>query len=272
MDVYAERIAKKENKNPPDVIAIIDADTQYMTFPTLQSVFPEKGLLKLKAHGAQVMVFQHVTKNLLGVEQVPDFMLTFPVYVWKDTFRNLRNHVVKYHNGISFEEALLKSALDVPGYYSQFCIWMTYAYHFERHRYSFHLQPFPGSDTTYFNKFVNHSVPQIRTMLHTKFDPIDAIIKGCCFSYQLYKLNHTLMEKCFQGNTNTHYELVCENMWAAHDQNKIIWKTNNTITDHYSNVHKSFFYFKKESLKLKMKNCLNYVLKFPDTRDIFPRC
>jgi hypothetical protein len=183
-DMYADRVAKAYSISPPNVIAIVDADAQLQTFPTLESIFPESNFydhsisntaatntvahFKLRAFGLGLDMFSEATQRFLGKPQVSIFMVTFPVYIYSETLKNLRNYVEKFHN-MSFDDAFEKTMMESRTYYSQFVIILSYAYWFEREKYSFHIQPWPDNQLAkIYSDLVPHSIPQPRIFIHTK--------------------------------------------------------------------------------------------------------
>ena len=202
LDTYADKYAKMHGLQSPSILAIVDADAQFQTLATAESIFPEYNHsnvvskqklnikivdsdFKLKAHGIDMIMFSEATRLFLNRPQVGNFMLTFPVYVYKDTLTNLRQYVSKLHNkpfDVAFEQVMTTSST----YYSQFAIIMTYAYWFERERYSFHIQlagntSVDQSTTQSSTQYSFISKPPVRIMLHTKFPLLEPIQKGCCF-------------------------------------------------------------------------------------------
>ena len=288
-DIYAANIANMYSIVQPQILAIVDADSQLQTFSTFESVFPEMTLydlissnssinrknkhFKLRAFGVGRDLFFHATELLLGKPQIADFMVTFPVYVYLDTLKNMRSHVEKLHN-MSFDDAFEKSVSSSTTYYSQFAIILSYAYWFERDRYSFYIQPWTGTENKPYSDLVRTSVPQPRVSLHMKTNPQQAIMKGCCFSYQL---NDTIMNAAlyhvftnvnrtkirnlcnsFDGYENQ-YEATCEYLQYPNDADMHIWKQNDTMTKHYRSVIRDVQYLSAESRNKKIMACVNYL-------------
>jgi hypothetical protein len=300
-DVYAEAIAKMYSIPQPEIIAIVDADSQLQTFPTFESIFPESNFydidslnkstdsksrqFKLRAFGLGLDMFSEATQLLLGKPQVADFMVTFPVYLYLNTMRNLRNYVEKLHN-MSFDDAFEKCMIKSRTYYSQFAILLSYAYWFEHEHYSFHIQPWPGNELNeFYSRLVPHSVPQPRIAIHIKNTPKQAIIKGCCFSYQLNNsvTNDSVYQQLDQqdrakmrdlcnsfGNYENHYEATCEDLHAPTTDGMHIWKHNDTMTKHYKNAARDIQYLSNASKNRKMMACIHY-LSDPDAQLWFPQ-
>ena len=249
LDTYVDNYAKMNGLESPRILAIVDTDAQIQTLTTFESIFPEfdhssvvskqklkMGLVdsdfKLKAHGIDMEKHSEATRLFLNRSQVANFMLTFPVYVYKTTLVNLRQYVSKLHNK-TFDAAFEAIMTTSRTYYSQFAIILSYAYWFERDRYSFHIQPV-------INTLVNHPItkssiqdfivfkPPVRVMLHTKFGLLGPIQKGCCFSYELsqpemiddaeftddVKQNISRICNSF-GSVESHYEMACEDPYTS---------------------------------------------------------
>ena len=288
-DVYAEKIAKKYSIPPPKIIAMLDGDSQFQTYPTLQSVFPESNYysssrlprnvggrdseLRLRAFGVGRGMFSEATRLFLNRSQVADFMVTFPVYVYTDTLSNLRQYVENLHN-MSFDEAFEKSMIKSRTYYSQFAIILSYAYWFERDRYSFHIQPWPGNELNkYYSDLVPDSVPQPRVTIHMKSNPRQALMKGCCFSYQLNNSVAQVSQEIDEqdwvrvrelcnsfGDYENHYEATCEYLQYPSDPNMHLWRQNDTMTKHYKSVASDLQYLSTESKNKKIVACIHYLL------------
>ena len=295
LDTYADKYAKMHGLQSPPILAIIDADAQLQTLATPQSIFPEYNHsnivfkqklnikledsdFKLRAHGLAMGLFSEATHLLLNRSQVANFMVTFPVYVYKTTLANLRQYVSKLHNktfDAAFEETMIKS----PSYYSQFAIILTYAYWFEHDRYSFHIQSprntlvdlLTTQNSVPHNSFILK--PPVRVMLHTKFSLLGSIQKGCCFSYNLNqpeniddaeftadaKRNISHICNSF-GSVESHYEMVCEDPYTANLERRMIWKRNDTITEHYERVKEILRALSKESIKKKKNVCSKFLI------------
>ena len=76
------------------------------------------------------------TEKALNVSQSIDFMTNFPISFWRSSLPRLRSKIMEVTKSQSFDKAFSKVA-EVP--YSQFTIIFTYAFHFEKHLYTFHL-------------------------------------------------------------------------------------------------------------------------------------
>ena len=77
------------------------------------------------------------TETALGFPCVTDFMVYFPVYIYRDTFTNCREYILKRFNTRNFEEAFQKF---YTGYISPVTIILSYAWYFERDRYDWNLK------------------------------------------------------------------------------------------------------------------------------------
>jgi hypothetical protein len=289
-DIYAKKVANIYSIVKPQILAIVDADSQLLTFPTFESVFPEMSFynisnsnrsinqkmkqFKLRAFGIRMDLFSEVTELLLRKPQVANFMITFPIYVYLDTLKNMRTYVQKLHN-MSFDAAFEKSILKSKTYYSQFAIILTYAYWFERERYSFYIQSWPETKLMKSHSDLPpSSIPQPRVSIHIKANPKQAIMKGCCFSYQLKDIimntslyfvftyvNRTrIKDLCNSfGNYENHYEATCEDWRQPNDDDKYCWKQADTMTKHYKAVARDIQYLTPESRNKKIMACINYL-------------
>ena len=282
-DIHADAVAKRYEIPPPKIVAIVDADSQFQTFPTFQSAFPEWDVktggkeFKLRAFGVARDRYSQGTELLLGKLQVADFMVTFPVYVYLDTLKNLRDYVEKRHN-MSFDDAFEKSVTQSRTYYSQFAIILSYAYWFEKHRYSFHIQAWPGhySQQELFSDLEVHSIPQPRVSLHLKSNPKQALMKGCCFSYQLntsaihatQTQAHIGLEDWRKvsalcnsfGDYENHHEATCEYLQYPSDPDMHLWRQNDTMTKHYMVVASNLQHLADQSKNRKIMACVHYLI------------
>ena len=293
LDTYADNYAKMNGLESPRILAIVDADAHLQTLATFESIFPEFdhnsvvskqklkiGLVdsdfKLKAHGIDMEMFGEATRLFLNRSKVANFMLTFPVYVYKTTLVNLRQYVSKLHNK-TFDAAFEATMTTSRTYYSQFAIILSYAYWFERDRYSFHIQPQINTLVNYSitQSSVRHSIvlkPPVRVMLHTKFGLLEPIQKGCCFSYELDQpkmiddaeftdnLKHAISRICSSfGPVESHYEMVCEDPYTSNLEQRMFWRRNDTITEHYGRVKKALESLSKDSIRKKKKACSKFL-------------
>lgn len=293
LDTYADNYAKMHGLESPRILAIVDTDAQLQTLATFESIFPEfdhsrvvskqklklrlvDSDFKLKVHGLDMKMFSEATRLLLNRSQVANFMITFPVYVYKTTLTNLRQYVSKLHNK-TFDAAFEAVITTSRTYYSQFAIILSYAYWFERDRYSFHIQPqrntLVGHSMT--QSDVQHSIvlkPPVRVMLHTKHGLLGPIQKGCCFSYRLDQLEMTdgleftdnLKSKISRicgsfGSVESHYEMVCEDPFTTNLGRRMFWRRNDTIKEHYHRVKKALKSLSKESIQNKKNACSKFL-------------
>ena len=293
LDTYADNYAKMNGLESPRILAIVDADAQLQTLATFESIFPEfdhssvvskqklkmgsvDSDFKLKAHGIDMEMFSEATRLFLNRSQVANFMLTFPVYVYKTTLVNLRQYVSELHNK-TFDAAFEATMTTSRTYYSQFAIILSYAYWFERDRYSFHIQPVINTlvDHPITKSSVQNSIvlkPPVRVMLHTKSGLLGPIQKGCCFSYELDQpkmiddaeftdnLKHTISRICNSfGSVESHYEMVCEDPYTSNLGGRMFWRRNDTITEHYGRVKEALKSLSKESVRKKKNVCSKFL-------------
>ena len=293
LDTYADNYAKMNGLESPRILAIVDADAQLQTLATFESIFPEfdhstavskqrlkmrlvDSDFKLKAHGIDMGKYSEATRLFLNRSQVANFMLTFPVYLYKTTLVNLRQYVSELHNK-TFDAAFEAIMTTSPTYYSQFAIILSYAYWFERDRYSFHIQPVINTlvEHPITKSSVQHSIvskPPVRVMLHTKSGLLGPIQKGCCFSYELnqpemidgeeftddVKQNISRICNSF-GSVESHYEMVCEDPLTSNLEQRMFWRRNDTITEHYGRVKEALKRLSKESIRKKKNACSKFL-------------
>ncbi|XP_038060227.1 uncharacterized protein LOC119731324 isoform X1 [Patiria miniata] len=119
------------------IIGWTDSDAVFTTPVTPENIF--------NGHRLRVLTFTDMkrmhklrwydsTLKAIGKAMVSDFMTYFPTFVWRDTFTNCRNHIMKHMNVSHFEDAFLQLA-----HLSPVNIIMNYAYYFEHDRYDWHL-------------------------------------------------------------------------------------------------------------------------------------
>ncbi|ESO88964.1 hypothetical protein LOTGIDRAFT_154033 [Lottia gigantea] len=121
-----------------DVIAWTDTDGKF-TSPVTKDNIVNNG--KLRAKGMDTFKYtigwSQLTERMIGHPMISDFMTYFPVYIWTDTVKNCRKHILKHMNVTSLETAFMKTG--PGGDLSPVNVIMTYAYYFEHDKYDWHL-------------------------------------------------------------------------------------------------------------------------------------
>ena len=123
------------------VIAYMDSDSSFFTPVTKSTIFNGT---KVRALGTGctfkwrwVNTWARTTQMALGLPFVVDFMTYFPVYMYRDTVTNCREHILKHFNTRNFEEAFRKF---YKGFISPVSVLMSYAWYFERERYDWNFE------------------------------------------------------------------------------------------------------------------------------------
>ncbi|XP_022111486.1 uncharacterized protein LOC110990696 [Acanthaster planci] len=108
----------------------------------------------------------------MGKNLVADFMTYFPVYIWTDTIRNCRKHILRHMKVSNFEDAFRKLKLK-RARVSPVNILLNYAYYYEHDRYDWHLDV--NNDLEAYNSKhlqpgfeikPNDTVPDVRVTVH----------------------------------------------------------------------------------------------------------
>ncbi|ESP04529.1 hypothetical protein LOTGIDRAFT_170772 [Lottia gigantea] len=161
------------------IIAWTDTDGRFTSPVTLQNIFAGD---KLKVKGMSAFQHSHIagwariTQEMLGKSQVSDFMEYFPVYIWRDTITNCRNHIIQHMKVRDMDEAFVR-VLSRRDNISPVNIIMSYAYYFEKHRYDWHINLEKYTLENYNNKFVSKGfellpsdiTPDLHVTIHHKY-------------------------------------------------------------------------------------------------------
>ncbi|XP_050419161.1 uncharacterized protein LOC126832440 [Patella vulgata] len=175
--LYSSFIMDKFISTP--IVALIDTDVKFTTPVTRENILNGN---KLRVKG--LYMFHHVwlktwdtfTEKMIGKPMPTDFMTFFPMYIWRDTITNCRNHILKYVNVSTIEEAYIKIGSQLTGSMSPSNIFMTYAFYFEKERYDWHIDIGNGNLKKY-NKLhllPGHEltsvdmIPDLHVALHAK--------------------------------------------------------------------------------------------------------
>ena len=123
------------------IIAWMDNDVAFFTPVTKSSIFTGT---KLRVIGTEctfsygwVQEWATTTELALGLPYVADFMIYFPVYIYRDTFAHCREYILKRFNTTNFEEPFRKF---YKGHLSPVSIILSYAWYFERDRYDWNFK------------------------------------------------------------------------------------------------------------------------------------
>ncbi|XP_046864008.1 uncharacterized protein LOC124457885 [Xenia sp. Carnegie-2017] len=138
------------------VIAWVDSDTAFSASVTDRSMYNGT---KLRVIGTdctlrRVKFARLCDKNVffaLGQAAVADFMLHFPIYIYRDTFANCRKFLIKRFKAQDFEEVY--KSLSAHGLICPVTLVLNYAWHFERERYEWSLKICTASLDQYNRKF-----------------------------------------------------------------------------------------------------------------------
>lgn len=138
-----------------DAIAIMDTDVTLSGFVMPEGIFApggrkEDGGHRIRIKGTQYYEWhQQSTAEMIGKYSIGDFMCHFPIVFWRSTLANLRRHLARQSTNGSAEGTLddvwRRLARDHDGIYSQFTVIGSYAWHYERDRYDWHIEGYTPS-------------------------------------------------------------------------------------------------------------------------------
>ena len=176
------------------IIAWMDSDASFISPVTKSSIFTGT---KLRALGTEcsfidswVHAWARTTELALGLPYVADFMIYFPVYVYRDTITRCREHILKRFKTSNFEEAFRKF---YKGFISPVSIILSYAWYFERDRYDWDFKI--CKELTEYNKrfpnghaigqeYVNDFLTKPQTACHHKEVLVPNILVSYCLSHE----------------------------------------------------------------------------------------
>ena len=176
------------------IIAWMDSDAAFITPVTKSLIFTGT---KLRALGTEcsfidswVHAWAKTTELALGLPYVADFMIYFPVFIYRDTITHCREHILKRFNTVNFEEAFRKF---YKGFISPVSIILSYAWYFERDRYDWNFKI--CKELTDYNKrfpnghaigqeYVNDFLTEPQTAFHYKEVLIPNILVSYCLSHE----------------------------------------------------------------------------------------
>ncbi|XP_022104137.1 uncharacterized protein LOC110986522 [Acanthaster planci] len=176
------------------IIAWIDTDGMFTTPVTSENIFNDHQLRVVtftdwnipRKHG-----WDKTTKLAMGMNLMADFMTYFPVYIWRDTVRNCREHILRHMNVSNFEDAFRKLKVK-RARISPVNILLNYAYYFEHDRYDWHLDVnnnLEAYNTQHlapgFEIKPNETVPDVRVTVHAGKHFVKApnpMLQGYCIA------------------------------------------------------------------------------------------
>ena len=243
VDIFARQVAAALNVSAPEIIGVVDLDSQMVTLPTLGDIFPKPGKLRIFGLVYPYPYYLTTAQILLKAPAVVDYMITFPFFMHAGSFGRMREHVAKLH-GLSFEEALVKAVVASPNgsYYSQFCMLGAYVYHQEKWSYSFH----------HLKNTEKKQDPLIKLQLHTHKESVGPVLRGCCITYRPYLGNPA---ECQGWNPVDHVHLIFH-----HIQNSRVRYPSGILNTHYWLVWRELAqYPRRVRLKEKVEHCLTYI-------------
>ncbi|XP_022111420.1 uncharacterized protein LOC110990651 [Acanthaster planci] len=178
------------------IIAWIDTDGMFTTPVTTENIFNDDQLRVVtftnwdipRRHG-----WDRTTKRAMGKTLVADFMTYFPVYIWRDTIRNCREHILGYMNVSNFEDAFRKLKVK-RARVSPVNILLNYAFYFEHDRYDWHLDVNNNLEAYNsqhlepgFEIKPNETVPEVRVTVHAGrhfLKSPNPLLQGYCVAKQ----------------------------------------------------------------------------------------
>ena len=125
------------------IIAWVDSDTAFSSSVTLNSMYNGT---RLRVIGTDCTVSRadfakRCVKSAeisIGRPAVADFMLHFPVYIYRDTFANCRDYLMRRYKARNFEDVYRN--ISQYGFISPVTTILNYAWHFERDRYDWNFK------------------------------------------------------------------------------------------------------------------------------------
>ncbi|XP_022110768.1 uncharacterized protein LOC110990204 [Acanthaster planci] len=146
------------------------------------------------------------TETAMGKTLVSNFMSYFPVYIWRDTITNCRNHVLKHMQVSSFEDAFRKlvdapvGKMGVP--FSPVNVILNYAYYFEHDRYDWHLDGIRKDAPLGLAIIPSERVPEVRVTNHKA--SADILVQGYCIAK---RYTDSLPAACERFRNVTNFQL-----------------------------------------------------------------
>jgi hypothetical protein len=195
-----------------EVLCMIDTDAAFITAVSPPELFAARSGSSGAAGGKQWRLrikgsalspaFENATERALGAPFVADFMVAFPVCVYREHLPLFRAHLVRtaaanFASGsrggsgsaaglqlqppASFDEAVR----GLGSFYSQFTLLGNYLFHFHRDDYEFHLQGYqrlPGHPAVDYD--LSLPTHDLAKHLADEADPRELMLEGLCHSTQ----------------------------------------------------------------------------------------
>ena len=206
------------------IVAWMDTDAAFITPVTQSTIFNGSKLRILgsecssEVNSGWVESWALTTKMALGLPMVADFMTYFPVYLYRDTFTNCRDFILKRFNTRNFEEAF-KKFYHSTDFLSPVVIIISYAWFFERDRYDWNLKICTNL-ASYNQRFpIDHKIaPQ-----HTK-----SILSQPQTAYHVPYFNGTLFPNILDGYCLSHevagnHQAICSNRSVSVTDNLVLF-------------------------------------------------
>ena len=244
-----------------DAVLRIPMTKEYMLNGTKLKVLGNGNL----AHGFNPK-WAAATLKTLGLPSVANFMITFPQLIYRDTYKNCREYIMKHLNVSSFEEAFSRFYTE-GDVLSPINVIMSYAWYFEKHRYDWHLKI---KDLKSYNQRLpeGHAVtkedvvPSIIGAAHfsgkKELDP-GVVIPGYC---QALRAQGQASAKCrtIKHDANTicdFFEMEHRSPWPAGNDwcaaRNLAQCCQQAVDDHYNNVGRMFHERVHEVVQSKAK-------------------
>jgi hypothetical protein len=135
------------------VIAWVDSDTAFCTSVTRNSMY-NGTRLRVIGTDCTVLDNRRCVKSAeisIGLPAVADFMMHFPIYIYRDTFGNCREYLMRRYKARNFEEVYRN--ISAYGLVCPVTTILNYAWHFERDRYDWSLKICSTPLDEYNNRF-----------------------------------------------------------------------------------------------------------------------
>ena len=181
-----------------DIVAWLDTDSPFLLPVTMPTIMTD-GKVRILGSSCTMDVswvksWAQTTEKAIGFPQVADFMTYFPVYIYRDTFIRCREYILKRFNTDNFEEAFKKFYHTGTGYISPVSVVISYAWYFEKERYSWNLE-ICGDLNAYNNRLpeghkiqpehVTEILTQPQTAYHGPLDTVNFYAKAIPITYCL---------------------------------------------------------------------------------------
>ncbi|CAB4006254.1 Hypothetical predicted protein [Paramuricea clavata] len=127
-----------------DIVAWLDSDSPFV-FPVTMPTIITDGKVRILGSSCTMSIswvksWARTTEKAIGFPQVADFMTYFPVYIYRDTFIRCREYILKRFKTDNFEAAFKQFYHTGTGVISPVSVVISYAWYFEKDRYSWNLE------------------------------------------------------------------------------------------------------------------------------------